>query len=510
MSNCVAADSRSTRPPGLNDRLRPPQDTASRQNSRTSQKVAKRMFRTSLLAATALAAGIVIGGIAFHASSVRAQAASSSNTYEQLNLFGEVFERIRDNYVEPTDDEKLIEAAVNGMLTSLDPHSSYLNQKDFQDMQVQTKGEFGGLGIEVDMEDGLIKVVSPMDGTPAAEAGLQPGDLISALDGQPIMGLTLNDAVEKMRGEVGSSIRLTIIRGSQDPFDVMLKRAVIAVKSVRWELEDGNIGYVRISSFSEKTDSGLRDALAKLKDATKNNLQGLVMDLRNNPGGLLDQAISVSDDFLDKGEIVSTRGRKSEEAQRWNAEPGDRIDGKPIVILINGGSASASEIVSGALQDQRRAIVLGTKSFGKGSVQSIIPIPNHGAIRLTTARYYTPSGRSIQAKGIEPDIEVQQAKIEALGPERGTHEADLRGALSNPDDKENSSEQLPAETQGVEAPAEKPADNAAKKEETKPEDKEAFTGSERQQIARPSEDFQLARALDLLTGLSLLQKQAAK
>jgi len=248
------------------------------------------MFRTSLLAATALAAGIAIGAVAFHASSVRAQqAASSPNTYEQLNLFGEVFERIRDNYVEPTDDEKLIEAAVNGMLTSLDPHSSYLNQKDFQDMQVQTKGEFGGLGIEVTMQDGLIKVVSPMDGTPAAEAGLQPGDLISALDGQPIMGLSLNDAVEKMRGEVGSSIKLTILRGDQDPFDVTLKRAVIAVKSVRWELEDGKIGYVRISSFSEKTDSGLKDALTKLKDATKGDMEGLVLDLRNNPGGLLDQ-----------------------------------------------------------------------------------------------------------------------------------------------------------------------------------------------------------------------------
>jgi carboxyl-terminal processing protease len=472
------------------------------------------MFRNSLLAATALVAGIAIGGIAFHASGVRAQAASSPNTYEQLNLFGEVFERIRDNYVEPTQDDKLIEAAVNGMLTSLDPHSSYLNQKDFGDMQVQTKGEFGGLGIEVTMEDGLIKVVSPMDGTPAAEAGLQPGDLISALDGQPIMGLTLNEAVEKMRGEVGSAIRLTVIRGSQDPFDVTLKRAVIAVKSVRWELEDGKIGYVRISSFSEKTDSGLRDAITKLKDATKNNLQGLVMDLRNTPGGLLDQAISVSDDFLDKGEIVSTRGRKSEEAQRWNAEPGDLIDGKPIVILINGGSASASEIVSGALQDQRRAIVLGTKSFGKGSVQSIIPIPNHGAIRLTTARYYTPSGRSIQAKGIEPDIEVQQAKVEALGPERGTHEADLRGALSNPDDTKSSPDQMPAQTQGVEAtppaqPTEGEAANGQAGKEAKPEDKQPFVGSEKQQIARPTEDYQLARALDLLRGLTLLQKQAA-
>jgi carboxyl-terminal processing protease len=466
------------------------------------------MFRTSVLAATALATGLLIGGVAFHGAGVRAQAASSTNTYEQLNLFGEVFERIRDNYVEPADDEKLIEAAVNGMLTSLDPHSSYLNRKDFEDMQVQTKGEFGGLGIEVTLEEGLVKVVAPMDGTPAAEAGLQPGDLISALDGQPIMGLSLNEAVEKMRGEIGSSIRLTIIRGEQEPFDVVLKRAVIAVKSVRWELEEGNIGYVRISSFSEKTDSGLKDSITKLKEATKNDLQGLVIDLRNNPGGLLDQAIAISDDFLDKGEIVSTRGRKTEEAQRWNAETGDLMEGKPIVILINGGSASASEIVAGALQDQRRSIVLGTKSFGKGSVQSIIPIPNHGAIRLTTARYYTPSGRSIQAKGIEPDIMVQQAKVEALGPERGTHEADLRGALSNPD---QSSQEVPEETQGVEEeqPATPPTAGTGKTPE-KPEDKEKFLGSEKQQIARPSEDYQLARALDLLRGLSLLGTQAAK
>src|SRR6185369_16699235 len=338
-------------------------------------------------------------------------------------------------------------------------------------------GEFGGLGIEVTMEDGLVKVVSPMDDTPAAKAGIQPGDLISGIDGAPVQGLTLNQAVEKMRGDVDSAITLTIIRGTQDPFDVTLKRAVIALKSVRWELEKGNIGYVRITSFTEKSDSGLKDAIAKLNDATQNKLSGLVLDLRNNPGGLLDQAIAISDDFLDKGEIVSTRGRNPDEAQRWNAEPGDLMNGKPVVVLINGGSASASEIVSGALQDHHRAILLGTRSFGKGSVQSIIPIPNHGAIRLTTARYYTPSGRSIQAKGIEPDIEVQQSKVEALGPERGTHEADLRGALSNPDDKKNSPEQLPAETQGVQEQPAQPADNAAKTE-AKPEDKEPFVGSE--------------------------------
>ncbi len=472
------------------------------------------MIRNTLLAATALAAGLTIGGIAFHGTSVNAQAASTSNTYEQLNLFGEVFERIRDNYVEEADDEKLIEAAVNGMLTSLDPHSSYLNQKDFQDMQVQTKGEFGGLGIEVTMEDGLVKVVAPMDGTPAADAGLQPGDLISHLDGEPISGLTLNDAVEKMRGEIGTSIKLTVIRGTQEPFDVTLKRAVIAVKSVRWELEQGNVGYVRISSFSEKTDSGLREAIAKLKEATKNEMSGLVLDLRNNPGGLLDQAISVSDDFLDKGEVVSTRGRDAAEAQRWNAEAGDLMNGKPVVILINGGSASASEIVAGALQDHHRAILLGTKSFGKGSVQSIIPIPNHGAIRLTTARYFTPSGRSIQAKGIEPDIEVQQAKLEALGPETGRHEGDLRGALSNPDDPQSNVEK-PAESEDTPGTEAAPGTNTvpAQTSETEtppmPEDSEPFTGSEKVQIARPSQDYQLARALDLLRGLSLLQKQAA-
>ncbi len=470
------------------------------------------MIRTTLLAATALATGLVIGGVAFHATNVSAQA-SSASTYEQLNLFGEVFERIRNNYVEEPNEEQLIEAAVNGMLTSLDPHSSYLNQKDFQDMQVQTKGEFGGLGIEVTMEEGLVKVVTPMDGTPAAEAGLQPGDFISHLDGEPIMGLTLNDAVEKMRGEVGTSIKLTVIRGTQEPFDVVLKRAVIAVKSVRWELEQGNIGYVRISSFSEKTDSGLREAITKLKEASKNELDGLVLDLRNNPGGLLDQAIAVSDDFLDKGEIVSTRGRDAAEAQRWNAEAGDLIGGKPIVVLINGGSASASEIVSGALQDQRRAILLGTKSFGKGSVQSIIPIPNHGAIRLTTARYYTPSGRSIQAKGIEPDIEVQQAKVESLGPENGRHESDLRGALSNPDDKgTGASETAPAT--GAEGGATPPAETGGQQQAGQdqapamPEDTEPFVGSEKAQIARPSQDYQLARALDLLRGLSLLQQNA--
>src|SRR5689334_21571028 len=426
------------------------------------------------------------------------QTNNTSDTYRQLNLFGEVFERVRSDYVEEVQDRKLIEDAINGMLTALDPHSSYMNARTYRDMQVQTRGEFGGLGIEVTMENGLVKVVSPIDDTPAFRAGLKPGDLISHLDGEQVMGLTLQEAVDKMRGPVNSAIKLTVRRGNQEPFDLTLTRAKITIQSVRSRTE-GDLGYVRITSFTEQTDLGVRNAVQKIRDQLGSKLAGVVLDLRNNPGGLLDQAISVSDDFLDKGEIVSTRGRKSEEAQRWNAEPGDLMDGKPIVILINGGSASASEIVSGALQDQRRAIVLGTRSFGKGSVQSIIPIPNHGAIRLTTARYYTPSGRSIQAKGIEPDIEVQQAKVEALGPEKSTHEADLRGALSNPDDAKKSPDQLPAATQGVDEQQDGSANTApTTSKETKPEDKEKFVGSERQQIARPSKDYQLARALDLL------------
>nr|WP_298686748.1 S41 family peptidase [uncultured Dongia sp.] len=465
------------------------------------------MFRQSLLVATALAAGMVIGTVAFHpglsqAESTAATDAPPVNTYEQLNLFGEVFERVRAAYVEPTKDDQLVEAAINGMLTSLDPHSSYMNAKEYQDMQVQTKGEFGGLGIEVTMEDGLIKVVTPMDDTPAAKAGMEPGDLIAQIDGQPVQGLTLNEAVEKMRGEIGSSVTLTVLRGDQDPFEVTLKRDVIQLKSVRWELEDGNIGYVRITSFSEKTDSGLRAAVDELKKATKGELSGIVLDMRNNPGGLLDQAIAVSDDFLGKGEIVSTRGRDPNDAQRWNAEAGDIIDGKPMIVLINGGSASASEIVAGALQDHSRAVLIGTKSFGKGSVQSIMAIPGHGAMRLTTARYYTPSGRSIQATGIDPDIMVEQAKIEKLGADKRPHEADLKGALTNGEAEPKAEPEA--------APAAEPEANAADpKKDEKKEEAVPFVGSERIQIAKPDDDFQLARAIDLLRGLSLIQGKSA-
>ena len=330
-------------------------------------------------------------------------------------------------------DQQLVENAINGMLSALDPHSSYLNAKSFDDMQVQTRGEFGGLGIEVTMENGLVKVVSPIDDTPAARAGIQPGDFIIELDGQPVMGLSLSEAVDKMRGPVDSDIKLTIQRGDKEPFDVTLTRAVVKIQSVRSHLEGTDIAYLRITSFSEQTDTGLEAQFKKLKDQAGGKLAGIVLDLRNNPGGLLDQAVAVSDAFLDKGEIVSTRGRHAEDAQRYNARPGDIADGLPMVVLINGGSASASEIVAGALQDHHRAIMLGTKSFGKGSVQTIIPVPGHGAIRLTTARYFTPSGRSIQALGIEPDILAEQAKVEVIAPQRRIGEADLRGALQNPD-----------------------------------------------------------------------------
>jgi carboxyl-terminal processing protease len=399
-----------------------------------------------------------------------------------------------------------------------------MNAKDYADMQIQTKGEFGGLGIEVTMQDGLIKVVSPMDDTPAAKAGVQPGDLISHIDGDPVLGLNLNQAVDKMRGEIGSSITLTILRGTQDPFDITMKRAVITLKSVRWEMEPNNIGYVRITSFSEQTDSGLKTALAAIKSASKGNLAGVVLDLRNNPGGLLDQAIAVSDDFLDKGEIVSTRGRNPDDGQRWNAEAGDMLDGKPLIVLINGGSASASEIVAGALQDHHRAIMMGTKSFGKGSVQSIIPIPNHGAIRLTTARYYTPSGRSIQAKGIDPDIFVEPAKIESVD-ETARHEADLPGALQNKggtDQAPDGNSQTPPPANGTQpgtqnqtAPAQ-PQANTPPPTTNPPTAGQAGTGananagkphigSEKDAITDPSKDYQLARALDLLQGLALVK-----
>src|SRR5450631_1315043 len=358
--------------------------------------------------------------------------AAAADTYRQLNLFGDVFERVRADYVEKPDDSKLIETAINGMLAGLDPHSSYMDPKSFKDMQVQTRGEFGGLGIEVTMEDGLIKVVAPIDETPAAKAGVMANDIITQLDGEQVQGLTLNQAVEKMRGPVNTKIKLTIMRKGQDkPIEVSLTRDVIRVRAVRSRTED-DVGYIRITQFNEQTTENLKKAITDLQNQIPaEKLKGFVVDLRNNPGGLLDQAISVSDAFLERGEIVSTRGRNAEETQRFSARAGDLIKGKPVIVLINGGSASASEIVAGALQDHRRATLVGTRSFGKGSVQTIIPLGSgNGALRLTTARYFTPSGRSIQAKGISPDIEVLQDVPEDLKAKTDTKgEASLRGHL---------------------------------------------------------------------------------
>jgi len=377
-------------------------------------------------------AGAVSASLLWHAFGA-AGAASNADTYKQLNLFGDVFDRVRSDYVEEPDEQQMIEAAINGMLASLDPHSSYMNKKQFEDMSVQTRGEFGGLGIEVTMENGVIKVVSPIDGTPAARAGLMANDLIVKIDGQDVTGMSLNDAVDKMRGKVGTEITLAIVRNGKEPFDQKLTRDKIRVESVKYSIEDNDIGYIRISSFTEQTQEGLEKAMDHFRTTMGDKVKGYIIDLRNDPGGLLDMAISVSDTFLDKGEIVSTRGRHAEETQRFNATKGDLANGKPIVVLINGGSASASEIVSGALQDQKRATLIGTRSFGKGSVQTIIPLGGDGALRLTTARYYTPAGRSIQAKGIDADIVIEEElPPELKGKNVSTEgEAGLKGHLTN-------------------------------------------------------------------------------
>jgi carboxyl-terminal processing protease len=353
--------------------------------------------------------GVAVGFVCAAALFPAAQGATNGlSTYRQLELFGDAFERVRSNYVREVDDSELINSAINGMVSSLDPHSSYMDPKEFADMQVQTRGEFGGLGLEVTQEDGLVKVVTPIDDTPASRAGIKTGDFISAIDGTSIQGMPLNEAVERMRGPADSKVTLTVLRsGEKKPLEIVLTRAVIRVESVKYERK-GDVGYIRITSFSEKTDSGVKTAVSNLKKQVGNGLKGYVIDLRNDPGGLLDQAIAVSDDFLTGGEVVSTRGRKPEDTQRYNARGGDITDGKPIIVLINEGTASASEIVAGALQDHRRATIVGVTSFGKGSVQTIIPLGGQrgGALRLTTAKYYTPSGRSIQATGIAPDIAV--------------------------------------------------------------------------------------------------------
>src|SRR5436853_5159103 len=400
------------------------------------------MMRKTSLILLGAAAGVAVTLIATPPRIVldgaRAQAAAA-DTYRQLSLFGDVFERVRADYVEKPDDSKLIESAINGMLTGLDPHSSYMDSKSFRDMQVETRGEFGGLGIEVTLEDGLIKVVAPIDETPAAKAGIMANDIITHLDEEPVQGLTLNQAVEKMRGPENSKIKLKIMRKGQDkPIDVSITRARIQVRSVRSRMEGDDVGFIRVTQFNEQTTEGLKKAITDLSAQAGDKLKGFIIDMRNNPGGLLDQAISVSDAFLEKGEIVSTRGRNAEETQRYNARGGDLTKGKPLIVLINGGSASASEIVAGALQDHKRATILGTRSFGKGSVQTIIPLgETRGALRLTTARYYTPSGRSIQAKGIDPDVQVlQEIPDDIKGRDETKGEAGLRGHLrSSADDK---------------------------------------------------------------------------
>lgn len=425
--------------------------------------------------ATYLIGGMVVGAAAAiavtqpQAFSWSPAIAANSETYKNLNLFGDILERVRADYVEVPDDRKLIESAISGMLSSLDPHSSYMTPESFQEMQVQTSGKFGGLGIEVTMEDGVVKVISPIDDTPAAKAGIMANDKIIAIDGESISGGTLNDAVDKMRGTIGTPITITIEReGAEKPFDVKLVRAEITMQIVR-ERREGDIGYIRVASFTDQTFDGVSSAIEKLtEEIGADKVQGWVLDLRNNPGGLLEQSISLSDAFLDKGEIVSTRTRRTDEMQRYNAREGDLTNGKPVIVLVNGGSASASEIVAGALQDHRRATILGTRSFGKGSVQTVIPLGNDGALRLTTARYYTPSGRSIQAKGIDPDIEVVQELPPELAEQLTSRptmgEADLDGALSGDD-----------EEKGHGSLAYVPAD--------------------------PAEDKQLNYALDLLRGL---------
>ncbi len=419
-----------------------------------------------------------------------------TDTYKALNLFGDVFEQVRANYVEPVEDKKIIEYALNGMLANLDPHSGYMNEEETKSMSIQNKGEFGGLGIEVTMENGLVKVVSPIDDTPAARADVQSGDLIVEIDGNQVMGMTLSEAVEKMRGKPGTEISLLIVRqGAKEPLRLKIIRDIIQIRSVRSHVENGNIGYIRVTTFNAQTFPGLKKAFESIKGEAGGKLIGYVLDLRNNPGGLLDQAIAVSDAFLDKGEIVSTRGRNPDDTRRDYATSGDMADGLPIVALINGGSASASEIVAGALQDHKRAILMGTQSFGKGSVQTLFDVPGGGSIRLTTARYFTPSGRSIQAKGITPDITVEKAKV--VTEKEGfmnLHEADLKGALENPDaEKKDAAPTLLPDSK-----------KDGKKKDDKNKDKSSGAKDDKEgQETKAQDDYQLIRAIDLLQGISL-------
>lgn len=438
-----------------------------------------------LAGAVGAAAGILVS-TQFAGPIVAQEAAEERSVYEQLDLFGDIFERVRSTYVEEVDEKDLIQSAINGMLASLDPHSSYLPPDDFDDMRVQTRGEFGGLGIEVTQEDGFVKVVAPIEGTPADAAGMQPNDLISHVDGESVLGLNLNEAVDLMRGPVGSDITITVIReGEAEPFDVEITRETITIDAVRSRLEDGVV-VLRLTTFNEQTFPNLEEQLAEQVEAAGGieNVTGFVIDLRNNPGGLLTQAIEVVDAFLESGEIVSTRGRDPRDSERYNAEPGDLAEGKPIVVVINGGSASASEIVAGALKDHRRAVVIGTQSFGKGSVQTIMPTQGDGAMRLTTARYYTPSGRSIQALGVAPDIIVEQQFPPEADPDAEVEdrpartEADLRGSLENDSLSDDEKKIL--------------EEDRAKKEET---------------ARLREEDYQLSYAIDILRGMAFLDEK---
>ncbi len=453
-----------------------------------------------------MVAGAVGATAVLNVSNLQSAPSQNADIYRKIDLFGEVFERVRQDYVEKPDEGAMIEAAINGMLASLDPHSSYMPPKDYRDMQVQTRGEFGGLGIEVTMENGVIKVVSPIDDTPAAKAGLQANDLITHLDNEQIVGLTLQQAVDKMRGPVNTPITLTIVRkGKDEPFDVKVTRDVIHINAVKQRAEK-DVAYIKVSTFNEQTHTNLVKAMEQLKSSIGADLKGYVIDLRNNPGGLLDQAIAVSDDFLDRGAIVLTKGRDNAETQRAQARPGDMSDGKPVVILINGGSASASEIVAGALQDHKRATVIGTRSFGKGSVQTIIPLGNNeGAIRLTTARYYTPSNRSIQAKGIDPDVVVEQELPEELkgkNMDRPRGEASLRGHLRGEDAKKaEEAKAAAAKSEAKPAEAAKPeGDDDDEGAAVKPDEKKEVSGSASYVPKEPEKDTQLQYALNLLRG----------
>ncbi len=391
----------------------------------------QRHLRGALMLGTAFLAGVALAPATGALGRAVAESTGNAQMYTLLKEFGDVVERVRADYVQAPNDRELVENAINGMLTGLDAHSSYMNAKAYKDMQIQTKGEFGGLGIEVTQDNGFIKVVSPIDDTPAYRAGIKPGDIITALDGKTVQGLSLNDAVDKMRGPPNAKIVLTIKRAGLDkPLEVPLIRETIRIQVIKSRLEADNIGYIRLSQFTEQADPGVRAAIKSLREKSGGKMRALILDLRNDPGGLLDQAVAVSSDFISKGEIVSTRARHPEDSNRWNAKGEDQLNGLPLVVLINGGSASASEIVAGALQDHRRAILLGTRSFGKGSVQTVIPLPGSGAMRLTTARYYTPSGRSIQGLGIEPEVVVAETR-EEVASFGGDREADLNKIISN-------------------------------------------------------------------------------